>query len=90
MRIQLVSPKSQKGFPSAPEEPIEFLNDRQLCRKLGIGLTTLRRWRWECRELPPSFKLGRLVRYRRTEVEQWIERVVAGELKAGSRKPELV
>ena len=90
MKPHLVQKESKSPLPPVRSEVTEFLTEKHLCERLGVGVTTLRRWRWQGREMPKACRLGRLVRYHRAEVEQWIERVVAGELKAGSRKPELV
>ena len=68
----------------------EFLTEREVCQRLGVALTTLRRWRWEGREMPSSIRMGKLVRYHRPEVEAWIQRVVSGEVKAGIRPAGLV
>ena len=40
---------------------------------LGATGATLYQWRYR-REGPPGFRVGRYVRYRRTDVEAWIER----------------
>jgi excisionase family DNA binding protein len=90
MKPHLVTKESKKLPIPVRSEVTEFLSEQQLCQRLGVGVTTLRRWRWQGREMPTACRLGRLVRYHRAEVDRWIERVVAGELKAGSRKPELV
>lgn len=82
-----------KDPESKPDEQLvraEFLSEREVCQRLGVGATTLRRWRWEGKEMPPSVRMGRLVRYHRPEVEAWIQRVVSGEVKAGIRRAGLV
>lgn len=54
-------------------EPGAILTDEQLAPRLEVSPSTLRHWRSRG-EGPPFFKLGgRLVRYRWSEVEAWIE-----------------
>jgi excisionase family DNA binding protein len=90
MKPLLIEKDSKRANIPVRSEVTEFLSEKQLCQRLGISVTTLRRWRWNAREMPRAIRLGRLVRYHRAEVERWIGQVVTGELKAGSRKPELV
>ncbi|MFN8028264.1 MAG: helix-turn-helix domain-containing protein [Acidimicrobiia bacterium] len=58
-----------RGGLSTPEEIAELLR---------VPVQLLYRWRYE-RKGPPSFRIGRYVRYRRADVEQWIDRQAAGE-----------
>lgn len=44
----------------------------QLGEYLGIPPTTLAQWRW-VRTGPTYVRLGRLIRYRREDVEEWLE-----------------
>lgn len=39
---------------------------------LGISVSTLEKWSSTRRDGPPFIKVGRLVRYRRSDVEQWL------------------
>jgi excisionase family DNA binding protein len=39
---------------------------------LGVPVSTLDQWRYR-REGPPGFKVGRHLRYRQSDVEDWIE-----------------
>ena len=48
----------------------------------GISVETLRYWR-AVDEGPASFKLGRRVFYRRSEVERWIEAQEKATLRGG-------
>jgi len=42
-----------------------------LAEELGLGLQTLAQWRWQ--GVGPAFvKVGRLVRYRRSDVDAWL------------------
>ncbi|MFA4974867.1 MAG: helix-turn-helix domain-containing protein [bacterium] len=60
--------------------PVELLNDRQVHEMTGLACISLRRARCEgwreghaANDLP-YVKLGRSVRYKRSDVEAWIER----------------
>ena len=49
-----------------------FLDSDQAAEYLGLKRTTLEAWR--CRGGGPRFvKLGRAVRYRQTDLDEWIE-----------------
>ncbi len=48
------------------------LNERQAARYLGVSPGTLRLWRSEGRA-PRFFRAGKLVRYRRADLDSWIE-----------------
>lgn len=45
----------------------------QLASFLGVPVSTLRKWRREGTG-PRAFKVGRHLRYRRADVEVWLER----------------
>ncbi|HVR79667.1 MAG TPA: helix-turn-helix domain-containing protein [Acidimicrobiia bacterium] len=44
---------------------------QELARYLGVPVGTLYQWRYR-REGPPGFRVGRHVRYRWQDVEDWI------------------
>lgn len=48
-----------------------FIDERRLCAELGIASVTATKWRAKA-EGPPFIKVGRLVRYRRADVETWL------------------
>jgi predicted DNA-binding transcriptional regulator AlpA len=48
-----------------------FIDEKQLCADLGISSVTATKWRAKAAG-PPFIKVGRLVRYRRTDVEAWL------------------
>jgi predicted DNA-binding transcriptional regulator AlpA len=49
-----------------------LLNEREAARRLGLSVTTLRRWRWAGR--PPNYvKIGSAVRYEPSEIESLID-----------------
>ena len=51
----------------------QLLTVEELADYLGVPVATLYQWRYR-REGPPGFRVGRYVRYRRTDVKAWIER----------------
>lgn len=54
---------------SAVREPL--LSLQELSELLGVPVNTL--YRWRCRgEGPKAYRLGRHVRYRRSDVESWL------------------
>lgn len=54
------------------EQRDRLLTIQELAEYLGVPVTTLYQWRYR-REGPPGFRVGRHVRYRRADVEDWIE-----------------
>lgn len=48
------------------------LNERQAARFLGVSAGTLRLWRSEGRS-PKFFRAGKLIRFRLSDLNQWIE-----------------
>ncbi len=52
--------------------PDEFLDIRQLSEWLGIAMPTIYTWRHRG-EGPPAYKLNNRVRFRRSDVELWLE-----------------
>lgn len=59
-----------------------YLDERQLCAELGISQVTTTKWRARA-EGPPFIKVGRLVRYRRDEVDAWLASRTIGERRCG-------
>lgn len=57
----------------------EFFDERRLCTDLGISSVTATKWRAKAKG-PPFIKVGRLVRYRRSDVEAWLRANTIGEL----------
>jgi excisionase family DNA binding protein len=53
----------------APGE--QLLTVQELAQYLGVPVATLYQWRYR-REGPPGFRVGRHVRYRWRDVEDWI------------------
>jgi hypothetical protein len=63
--------------PRAPESDLpapgaSFLNEQAVAALAGVSGGLLRRWRLFKRG-PPYYKVGRLVRYSRTEVLRWLD-----------------
>ena len=58
-----------------------LLTVQDLADYLGVPIATLYAWRYRG-EGPPGFRVGRHLRYRRNDVEQWISR------KLEDQKPE--
>ena len=58
---------------AAKLEPGELLDEREAAAILGASVQTLRNWRWR-REGPRFRKIGlRMVRYRRADLEAFVE-----------------
>jgi excisionase family DNA binding protein len=51
-------------------EPL--IDVQQLADYLDVPVKTLYAWRYR-REGPPAFRVGRHLRYRRTDINEWIE-----------------
>jgi predicted DNA-binding transcriptional regulator AlpA len=52
-------------------DDLALIDEKQLCADLGISSVTATKWRAKAAG-PPFIKVGRLVRYRRTDVEAWL------------------
>jgi predicted DNA-binding transcriptional regulator AlpA len=57
-----------------------LIDERQLCADLGISSVTATKWRARA-EGPPFIKVGRLVRYRRRDVEAWLASRTVGRTR---------
>ncbi len=51
---------------------LPLMNEREAARQLGLKVSTLRRWRWQGRELE-FIKIGHAVRYDPDVVNAYIE-----------------
>ncbi|HEU4319881.1 MAG TPA: helix-turn-helix domain-containing protein [Acidimicrobiia bacterium] len=56
-----------------PDE--QLMTIQELAQYLSVPVGTLYQWRYR-REGPPGFRVGRHVRYRRSDVQEWIEQQV--------------
>ena len=59
----------------------EFFDEKRLCALLGISSVTATKWRAKAKG-PPFIKVGRLVRYRHTDVDAWLRANTVGSLAA--------
>ncbi len=50
----------------------KLLTPQDLAAYLDVSLSTLYDWRWRG-EGPSGFRVGKHIRYRRSDVEQWIQ-----------------
>jgi predicted DNA-binding transcriptional regulator AlpA len=48
-----------------------LLTERQASDYMAVTVAALRKWRWQGRG-PIHLKIGRLVRYRPEDIEQWL------------------
>jgi excisionase family DNA binding protein len=55
----------------------EFFDEKHLCAVLGISSVTATKWRAKAKG-PPFIKVGRLVRYRRSDVDAWLRSNTVG------------
>jgi excisionase family DNA binding protein len=51
----------------------EFFSTEGLARYLGVPTATVRQWRHK-RTGPRGIRVGKYIRYRRADVEQWLNR----------------
>ena len=52
--------------------PSEYLNTTEAAEFLGVSIGTLEVWRCTKRYPLPYVKVGRLVKYRRSDLEAWL------------------
>jgi excisionase family DNA binding protein len=50
-----------------------LLDDVETAKLLGVSVATLATWRCRRRQNLPFFKIGKLVRYRLADIEEWLE-----------------
>jgi excisionase family DNA binding protein len=50
----------------------DFLSPEELAQYLGVPIGTVYRWRYR-HEGPRGLRVGRHVRFRRSDVEKWLE-----------------
>ena len=60
--------------------PNQLLTDEEASELLGVKRQTLAAWRMSGRYGLPFLKIGRLVRYKRCDVDTWIESRRTGAL----------
>lgn len=54
------------------ELPEPLMTTEQLAEHLGVSVRTIHDWRIRGTEMPPVYRIGRHLRFRRSEVETWI------------------
>jgi|APSaa5957512535_1039671.scaffolds.fasta_scaffold138814_2 hypothetical protein len=54
-----------------------LLSNNDLALWLGVPIKSIERWRYTGSGGPPSMKVGRHVRYRKNDVERWLEAKLA-------------
>ncbi len=59
--------------------PNTLLDEKRLCAELGISPVTATKWRRRA-DGPPFVKIGRLVRYRRADLDAWIASRTIGKI----------
>ncbi len=59
--------------------PNTLLDEKRLCAELGISPVTATKWRRRA-DGPPFVKIGRLVRYRRADLNAWIASHTIGKV----------
>jgi predicted DNA-binding transcriptional regulator AlpA len=63
------------------QAPSEFLDEKSLCALLASSSVTATKWRAKAKG-PPFIKVGRLVRYRRSDVDAWLRSCTIGQSAA--------
>lgn len=51
-----------------------LMNRKEVAAYLGVQPGTLARWKWAGTDSPPCIKIGRLIRYRKSDVDAWLWR----------------
>lgn len=64
-------PQPEKEVPKPAETPAELLDVNAVATQLGASSRTVRRL-VDCGKMPRPISLGRAVRWRRAEIEEWI------------------
>jgi excisionase family DNA binding protein len=60
-------------IPQMMTDAAALLNEKEAARFLSMSYRTLQSWR-SAGEGPPYLKLGRSIRYRRSDLMSWIEK----------------
>jgi excisionase family DNA binding protein len=51
-----------------------LLSEREVAKRLGIAVATVRRWRWSGRPPLPFVRIGGSIRYELDDIEEFIRR----------------
>ncbi len=65
---EAVAEATIKNLQNVTETPEEWLTAKQVCRLLGVGLSTL--WRWGKEGYLSGVKFGNRTRYRKCDVDR--------------------
>jgi excisionase family DNA binding protein len=65
--------------PLAGVDPTDLVDEVRLASRLGVSRSTLQSWRYSGRG-PRWIKLGRLIRYRTTDVDRFLEANTQGKV----------
>lgn len=65
----------------SPSQNTELLNNSQAAAYIGVTPSTLEVWRCTKRHPIPFIKVGRLVKYRRSALDDFLERQTIGAIK---------
>lgn len=65
-----------------------LLTAAEIAERLALSTATVLDW-WEAGRLP-GFKLGRVVRFRESEVLEWLESQRVGPAPVGRQHPQVV
>lgn len=68
----------------AGDRPDDLLTVQEVAELLRVPAATLRYWRY-CHTGPVGFKIGRYVRYERSEVQSWLHQQCAADPAGGAR-----
>jgi len=61
-------------MPAPENGDLEYLTIEDVAVLLQVSTRTVREWR-RMRKGPPGFRMGKFVRYRRSDVELWIDQL---------------
>jgi excisionase family DNA binding protein len=75
-QVTATKPSPAPASPTLASSPIEILNafltEEELAKRLGVAVSTLRRWHAR-RTGPPRSTVGRKFYFSRQKLEEWIE-----------------
>jgi excisionase family DNA binding protein len=60
-------------MPDTLANPNELLNREQTAELIGVAASTLDQWRCYRRHGLPFIRVGRLIRYKRSQIEAWLK-----------------
>lgn len=64
-------------MPELNRDPKKLLNQSEFCEQTGVAPATAEKWRWLGKG-PCFVKIGRLVKYRQSDIDEWIEANMRG------------